>query len=201
MKWKLHPLISHYPHIVPVDDNSAQLVTVWCLSQCMVHNWKLLRCSSSATTHREEKCNRGELSRVTAASSSSSWLHSPQLACARGSTNLPTATLKRQAARVDATWKEKTKPDQNFTPFCLSLKAVMRSASLISLSSVQHNSQTILTPEDSESDLRTQPNHVCAVLSPALPHTFSLSKADTEGFLWFRMRTGMRTFAISTLTS
>lgn len=192
MKWKLYCLISHYPHIVPTDDTSAQLVTVWCLSHCMVHGWKLLRCFSSATTHTEEKCNRGELGRVTAASSSSFALHSPQLARARGSTNLSTATLKRQAARADATWKGKKKTNQTkyFTPFCLSPKAAMRSASLISLSPVQHNSETIITPEDSEPDLRTQPNHICALLSPALLHTFSLSKANTEGFPCFRMSTG-----------
>lgn len=57
----------------------------------------------------------------------------------------------------------------------------MRSALLIFLSPVQHNSQTILTPEDSEPDLKTQPNHVHSLLSPALLHTFSPSKADTEG--------------------
>lgn len=111
---------------------------------------------------------------------------------ARGSTNLPTASLKRRTARPDATWKgkKKKKPDQNFTLFCLSLKAAIRSASLVYLSPVQHNSQRILTPEDSEPDLRTQPNHVPAVLSPALLHTFSLSKADTEGSPWFRTSTG-----------
>lgn len=157
-----------------MGDKSAQLVTVRRLSHCMVHSWMLLRCSSSATTHTEEKCNREGLGRVIASSSSSSssWMHSPHVACAKESRSLPTATLKKQAAKADAMWKgkKKTKPDQNFIPFCLSLKAAMRSASLISLFPVQHNSQTILTPEDSEPDLRTQPNHVPALLSPDLLH-------------------------------
>lgn len=81
-------------------------------------------------------------SRMTA----SSWLHSPQGACAEGSTKLCTVpALEKQAARADATWrgKKKTTLEENFIPFCLSLKVGMRSASLIfSLSSVQHCSQT-----------------------------------------------------------
>lgn len=97
-----HTVISHCLHIFPTDENTAQHVTVWCLSYCTVHSWKLLRCFSSATTHTEEKYHREGPGRMTV---SYSWLHSPHGACEEGSTKLPTVpALEKQAARADGTW-------------------------------------------------------------------------------------------------